>query len=36
MEKENFVSTLERNDLAVGVLVAIFSLVIIFVSMYFS
>lgn len=36
MEKENFVSTLEKNDLAVGVLVAIFSLVIIFVSMYFS
>lgn len=36
MEKENFVSTLEKNDLAVGVLAAIFSLALIFVSMYFS
>lgn len=36
MEKENFVSTLENNDLAVGVFVAIFSLAIIFVSLYFS
>lgn len=36
MEKNNFVSTLENNDLAVGVLVAIFSLALIFVSMYFS
>lgn len=36
MEKENFVSTLENNDLVVGVLVAIFSLALIFVSMYFS
>lgn len=36
MEKENFVSSLENNDLVVGVLVTIFSLAIIFVSMYFS
>lgn len=36
MEKENFVSTLENNDFIVGVLVAIFSLVLIFVSTLFS
>lgn len=36
MEKENFVSTLEKNDLAVGVLVAIFSLALIYLSFYFS
>lgn len=36
MEKENFVSTLEKNDLAVGVLVAIFCLALIYLSMYFS
>lgn len=36
MEKENFVNTLEKNDLAVGVLVAIFSLALIYLSMYFS
>lgn len=36
MEKENFVSTLEKNDLAVGVLVAIFSLALIYVFMFFS
>lgn len=36
MKRENFVSTLEKNDLAVGILVAIFSLALIYVSMYFS
>lgn len=36
MEKENFASTLEKNDLVVGVLVAIFSLALIYVSIYFS
>ncbi len=36
MKRENFVSTLEKNDLAVGILVAIFSLTLIYVSMYFS
>lgn len=36
MEKENFASTLEKNDLAVGVLVAIFSLALIYLSLYFS
>ena len=36
MEKENFVNTLEKNDLAVGILVAIFSLTLIYLSMYFS
>lgn len=36
MEKENFISVLENNDLAVGVLVAIFSLALIYVSTYLS
>lgn len=36
MEKENFASALEKNDLVVGVLVAIFSLALIYVSIYFS
>lgn len=36
MEKENFASTLDKNDLVVGVLVAIFSLALIYVSMFFS
>ncbi len=36
MEKGNFISMLENNDLVVGVLVTIYGLALIFVSMYFS